>query len=81
MLHYAGAPNADPTTKATGPSGNLLLEHELHPVNPPDISGTPDQIFDLDFTRNKAPDALEWTINGIRYESPLTSTLNESKSS
>ncbi|KAH8833988.1 laccase [Flagelloscypha sp. PMI_526] len=76
VLHYAGAPDADPVGAPPGPSGVLLQEFNLHPLDPPDISGTPTHVFDLDFSRDNAGDDLAWKINDIQYLAPVIPTLN-----
>jgi iron transport multicopper oxidase len=50
--------------------------HELNSAGAPGGSGPADHIIDLDFTRDKDDnDAVTWTVNGIRYESPSAPTL------
>jgi len=114
VLHYIGAPDADPTgkpkafgavTTAAGPTTDvaakgglkLLDESDLHPlVNPeaPGGSGPADRVIDLDFHHDtdtgevevsdfhstafvvvQPVSNLQWTINGIKYESPDLPTL------
>ncbi|KAF5360031.1 hypothetical protein D9758_007648 [Tetrapyrgos nigripes] len=56
----------------------LLDESDLHPVfNPgaPGGSGPADRVIDLNFHRDSDSGELEWTINGIKYESPDLPTL------
>ncbi|KAG5636788.1 hypothetical protein H0H81_006841 [Sphagnurus paluster] len=77
VLHYAGAPAAEPTTRARGSSGTLLQEHLLAPLENPGAPGgnhPADRSIDLGFTRN-TNGQTEWTVNDIRYESPDLPTL------
>ncbi|KAG5651439.1 hypothetical protein H0H81_008643 [Sphagnurus paluster] len=77
VLHYDGAPAADPTTSPGSGSGTLLQEHLLAPLENPGAPGgnaPADRTIDLRFTRN-TNGQTEWTINDIRYESPDLPTL------
>ncbi|KAH8824577.1 laccase [Flagelloscypha sp. PMI_526] len=76
VLHYAGASNADPSGSPPGPTGTLLQEYQLRPLDPPDVSGTPDHVFDLEFERENSGNNVWWQINGIKYEAPIIPTLN-----
>ncbi|THU79873.1 laccase [Dendrothele bispora CBS 962.96] len=95
VLHYVGAPDADPAGKpnsfvsvatASGPTtdvaakggSKLLDQSDLVPlVNPeaPGGSGPADRVIDLNFHHDTDTGELEWTINGIKYESPDLPTL------
>jgi hypothetical protein len=81
VLHYEGAPNADPTVSPGQASGVQLQEFQLHALeNPgaPGGSGPADHVIDLKFGRGKtANDTLFWEINGIQYQSPDLPTLLE----
>lgn len=77
VLHYDGAPTGDPSTSPGSPSGTLLQEHLLAPLeNPgaPGGNGPADRTIDLHFQRTN-DGQTEWTINDIRYESPTVPTL------
>ncbi|THU81230.1 laccase [Dendrothele bispora CBS 962.96] len=86
VLHYVGAPDADPPSKPKG-GVKLLDESNLVPlVNPeaPGGSGPADRVLDLNFHRDANTGELEasanfigfcWTINDIKYESPDLPTL------
>ncbi|GLB41487.1 putative multicopper oxidase family protein [Lyophyllum shimeji] len=77
ILHYAGAPAGDPSTKPGSPSGTLLEEHLLAPLENPGAPGgnrPADRTIDLNFQRDN-DGQTEWTVNGIRYESPGVPTL------
>ena len=55
VLHYDGAPNAEPTTRADRDPENVLQEYTLAPLeNPgaPGGSGPADRIIDLQFSRD-----------------------------
>ncbi|KAF8583110.1 multicopper oxidase [Ramaria rubella] len=79
VLHYAGAPNAEPTTKADGGGGGTLLqEQNLHAINEPvpGGNGPADRTIDLDFTKSTdSKGSVEWIINGIQYLPPDLPTL------
>jgi iron transport multicopper oxidase len=78
VLHYAGAPDADPTTAPGGANGVKLEEYQLHPLDPgaPGGSAPADHVIDLNFGTDKdADDRFEWEINGISYKSPDLPTL------
>ncbi|THU91957.1 laccase [Dendrothele bispora CBS 962.96] len=96
VLHYIGAPDADPNGKPknlaavatiteTDPSVaaksgglDLLDESELVPLFNPEAPGgsaPADRVIDLNFQRDQDTGELEWTINGIKYESPDLPTL------
>jgi len=79
VLHYDGAPNADPVGSPGSASGTKLEEHNLHELGStgaPGGSGPADHIIDLNFTKDKDNnDAVTWLVNGIRYESPSVPTL------
>lgn len=54
VLHYAGAPNAEPTTQADMSVNNLLQEYQLAPlVNPgaPGGSAPADRSIDINFMK------------------------------
>ncbi|KAJ7636512.1 Cu-oxidase-domain-containing protein [Roridomyces roridus] len=76
VLHYAGAPDAEPTTPMTeGPQGadaNLLQEHELRPFFP---TPPPEPDFILNFTTSMPVGETVWLFNGSQYESPKVPTL------
>ncbi|KAK7024884.1 laccase 2 [Favolaschia claudopus] len=83
ILHYEGAPDAEPTTPMTlGPDEAdriLLNEWELSPLVP--IPAPPADI-ELSFFTSMTPNATspsgfntEWNINNISYVSPLVPTL------
>ncbi|KAF8523282.1 laccase [Hysterangium stoloniferum] len=77
VLHYAGAPNGDPTTQAdSGGGGVLLSENNLHAIGlpVPGGSGPADRTIDLDFTKSTDSNGA-WTINGIQYLPPDLPTL------
>ncbi|CAA7270037.1 unnamed protein product [Cyclocybe aegerita] len=78
VLHYAGAPSGEPTTRARDGVDNLLREHELAPLENPGAPGgsaPADRVIDLSFTRSTNNNQLKWTINGIQYHSPTVPTL------
>ncbi|THU81232.1 laccase [Dendrothele bispora CBS 962.96] len=93
VLHYIGAPDADPegdpanlvaalrpavATTAAANKLNLLDESDLVPLfnaEAPGGSGPADRVIDLQFQRDSDTGELEWTINGIKYESPDLPTL------
>jgi iron transport multicopper oxidase len=80
VLHYDGAPNADPTAAPGQASGVQLQEFQLHALeNPgaPGGSGPADHVIDLKFGRDVVNNNLEWEINGISYKSPNLPTLLE----
>jgi iron transport multicopper oxidase len=77
VLHYAGAPNADPTVSPGSASGTKLEESLLRPLEPSNaLKPVADHIIDLNFDRDTDNnDRLQWNINGISYESPNLPTL------
>nr|DAA04522.1 TPA_exp: laccase 17 [Coprinopsis cinerea okayama7\ len=77
VLHYDGAPNADPTTRADRDADNMLREHELVPLDNPGVpggTGPADRVIDLQYSRSTSG-GTKWTFNGIQYHSPNTNTL------
>ncbi|KAG6909528.1 hypothetical protein DXG01_017085 [Tephrocybe rancida] len=77
VLHYNGAPSAEPTTSPGSGSGTLLQEYMLAAlVNPgaPGGSAPADRTIDLQFSQDN-DGRTEWKVNGIRYESPVIPTL------
>ncbi|KAF5327067.1 hypothetical protein D9619_004662 [Psilocybe cf. subviscida] len=78
VLHYQGAPNAEPTTDAEDGVDNLLQEYQLAALENPGAPGgsaPADRSIDLNFASSVVNNRLEWTINGIQYESPDLPTL------
>ncbi|KAF8074135.1 laccase [Lyophyllum atratum] len=77
VLHYNGAPSAEPPTTFVASGDTLLQEHLLVPLENPGAPGgnsPPDRTIDLQF-QNGVDGQTEWTFNGIRYESPDIPTL------
>ncbi|KAG6906633.1 hypothetical protein DXG01_012849 [Tephrocybe rancida] len=77
VLHYNGAPSAEPTTSPGSGSGTLLEEYKLAPlINPgaPGGSAPAGRTIDLQFGQDN-DGQTQWKINGIRYESPVIPTL------
>nr|DAA04521.1 TPA_exp: laccase 16 [Coprinopsis cinerea okayama7\ len=76
VLHYEGAPNANPTTRADRSPSNVLKEHELVPLDPgpPGGCGPADKIIDLQYSRDTSG-TTKWKFNGVRYHSPTDNTL------
>ena len=55
VLHYDGAPNAQPTTRADRDPDDVLQEYQLSPLEnpgPPGGSGPADRVIDLEFSRS-----------------------------
>ncbi|KAF8155428.1 laccase 16 [Crassisporium funariophilum] len=78
VLHYSGAPNADPTTQADQGPNNILEEYQLAALENPGAPGgnaPADRSIDLNFSQDVTNGRLEWTINGIQYQSPDLPTL------
>ncbi|TFK37392.1 laccase 16 [Crucibulum laeve] len=78
VLHYSGAPDAEPTTPADVGVQNLLQEYQLAALENPGAPGgsaPADRVIDLDFGRSVINNKLEWTINGVQYQSPDLPTL------
>ncbi|KAI0258275.1 laccase [Gloeopeniophorella convolvens] len=81
VLHYAGAPNANPTTDPTTniPVSKLpLVETNLHPLTPTPVPGghTPggaDININLDVVINDARTAF--LVNGVSFEPPTVPVL------
>lgn len=62
VLHYEGAPAAEPTTKAKASAGTLLQESDLRPLDnapAPGGSGPADRVIDLNFNRGTVGGELE----------------------
>ncbi|KAJ2930965.1 hypothetical protein H1R20_g6128, partial [Candolleomyces eurysporus] len=77
VLHYEGAPNAEPTTRADRDPENVLQEYTLAPLENPGAPGgsaPADRIIDLQFSRSTSG-GTKWMFNGIQYLSPSTPTL------
>ncbi|RDB27686.1 Laccase-4 [Hypsizygus marmoreus] len=77
VLHYDGAPSGEPTTSPGEGTGIVLKEYLLAPLENPGAPGgnrPADRTIDLRFDRS-VNGQLEWTVNGIRYESPDVPTL------
>ncbi|KAJ2928522.1 hypothetical protein H1R20_g8580, partial [Candolleomyces eurysporus] len=77
VLHYDGAPNAEPTTRRDRSPSNVLQEHTLVPLEnpgPPGGSAPADRIIDLRYSRDTSG-GTKWKFNGIQYHSPSTPTL------
>ncbi|KAK7024890.1 laccase 2 [Favolaschia claudopus] len=81
VLHYAGAPNAEPTTPMTlGPANPIpLVEGDLRPLVP-EVPPAPD--FNLTFVTSMTANAsspsgfnTQWNINNVSYISPVIPTL------
>jgi iron transport multicopper oxidase len=54
VLHYEGAPNAEPTTRADRSPSNVLKEYELAPLENPGAPGggaPADHVIDLQYSR------------------------------
>lgn len=82
VLHYEGAPNAEPTSPPpTNLTGVLLDESLLIPVFNASVPGQPfiggaDKVFNLTF--GAGVDAVRgwgFNLNGIRYDPPTVPTL------
>ncbi|KAF9482102.1 laccase 16 [Pholiota conissans] len=78
VLHYSGASDAEPTTKADVSVNNLLQEYQLAAlVNPgaPGGSAPADRSIDLKFSEQVKNGKLTWDINDISYLPPDLPTL------
>nr|AHD24913.1 putative laccase 9 [Flammulina velutipes] len=82
VLHYEGAPDADPTEDplVAFKKGDELEEHLLVPLfNPeaPGGAGPADHVIDLEFKEevNRTTGHRIWTINGLGYIPPDLPTL------
>ncbi|PPQ70228.1 hypothetical protein CVT24_013086 [Panaeolus cyanescens] len=78
VLHYQGAPNAEPTTKADDGVDELLEEYELAALENPGAPGgntRADRAIDLNFSLDVENGHTLWKINGISYKSPDLPTL------
>nr|BAU94254.1 laccase [Pholiota microspora] len=78
VLHYAGAPDAEPTTKADVGVQNLLQEFQLAAlINPgaPGGNAPADRSIDLNFGMDVKSGRLMWEINDISYLPPDLPTL------
>uniref|UniRef100_A0A8H8CKY3 Laccase n=1 Tax=Psilocybe cubensis TaxID=181762 RepID=A0A8H8CKY3_PSICU len=78
VLHYIGAPDAEPTTQADQGAQNLLQEYQLAAlINPgaPGGSAPADRSIDLDFSMEVKNGRLMWEINGISYLPPDLPTM------
>ncbi|TEB24804.1 laccase 17 [Coprinellus micaceus] len=77
VLHYEGAPNAEPTTRADRSPSNVLKEYELAPLENPGAPGgsaPADHVIDLQYSRTTSG-GTQWKFNGIQYHSPTEPTL------
>ncbi|GJJ09803.1 hypothetical protein Clacol_004027 [Clathrus columnatus] len=78
VLHYGGAPDAEPTSSQVFASGPVIFEEfKMAPLlNPgaPGGDGPADQVFNFTFTTTAANGDV-WTINGVQYQSPTVPTL------
>ncbi|TEB21723.1 laccase 17 [Coprinellus micaceus] len=77
VLHYEGAPDAEPTTRADRDPDNVLKEHELAPLENPGAPGgnaPADHVIDLQYSRS-TNGGTKWMFNGIQYLSPTVPTL------
>ncbi|KJA25106.1 multicopper oxidase [Hypholoma sublateritium FD-334 SS-4] len=78
VLHYAGAPDAEPTTQADVGVQDLLQEFQLAAlVNPgaPGGSAPADRSIDINFGMQVKNGRLMWEINDISYLPPDLPTL------
>jgi len=81
VLHYQGAPNANPTVDPTvniPVSQNPLVETNLHPLTPSPVPGSPqpggaDININLDVQVNLA--AGQFEVNGVAFEPPSVPVL------
>ncbi|KAF8589375.1 multicopper oxidase [Ramaria rubella] len=80
VLHYNGAPDADPTapqTNGLAPGGIEFEEFNLVPLDNPAAPGgsnPADQVFNFTFGTTAANGDV-WTINNVQYQSPSVPTL------
>ncbi|KAF6755667.1 laccase 16 [Ephemerocybe angulata] len=77
VLHYEGAPDAEPTTPAKVGASNVLEEYQLAALENPGAPGgsaPADRIIDLQFSRETSG-GTKWKFNGIQYQSPSVPTL------
>ncbi|KAG8738525.1 laccase [Ceratobasidium sp. 414] len=78
VLHYAGAPDAEPTTEQGTASGVALLESDLHALQNPGAPGgsaPADVSLNLAIGRSTVNGIVQFTFNGIKYQSPSLPTL------
>ncbi|CAE7087340.1 unnamed protein product [Rhizoctonia solani] len=78
VLHYQGAPNAEPTTEQGTAIGTALVEENLHAlINPgaPGGSAPADVSLNLAIGRSTVDGILRFTFNNIKYEAPSLPTL------
>ncbi|KDN49176.1 hypothetical protein RSAG8_02529, partial [Rhizoctonia solani AG-8 WAC10335] len=78
VLHYQGAPNAEPTTEQGTAIGTPLVEENLHAlINPgaPGGSNPADVQVNLTIGRTTIDGSVAFTFNGIQYKSPSLPTL------
>ncbi|KAF8594746.1 laccase-4 [Ceratobasidium sp. AG-I] len=79
VLHYDGAPDAEPTTEqGTAIGTNALVEENLHAlINPgaPGGSAAADVVVNLAIGRTTIDGSAAFTFNGIQYKSPSLPTL------
>ncbi|KAG8703704.1 laccase [Ceratobasidium sp. 394] len=78
VLHYAGAPDAEPTTEQGTASGVALLESDLHALENPGAPGgsaPADVSLNLAIGRTTKDGVLQFTFNNIKYEAPSLPTL------
>ncbi|EUC56627.1 oxidorectuctase, putative [Rhizoctonia solani AG-3 Rhs1AP] len=78
VLHYNGAPNAEPTTEQGTAIGTALVEENLHAlINPgaPGGSAPADVSLNLAIGRSTVDGILRFTFNNIKYEAPSLPTL------
>jgi iron transport multicopper oxidase len=79
VLHYDGAPDAEPTTEEGTAIGTTpLVEENLHAlINPgaPGGSDPADVVVNLAIGRTTVDGSAAFTFNGIQYKSPSLPTL------
>ncbi|CAE6482500.1 unnamed protein product [Rhizoctonia solani] len=78
VLHYEGAPNAEPTTEQGTAIGTALVEENLRAlINPgaPGGSAPADVSLNLAIGRSTVDGILRFTFNNIKYEAPSLPTL------
>ncbi|KAF8600822.1 laccase-4 [Ceratobasidium sp. AG-I] len=78
VLHYQGAPDAEPTTEQGTAIGTPLVEENLHAlINPgaPGGSAAADVVVNLAIGRTTVNGSAAFTLNDIQYKSPSLPTL------
>lgn len=78
VLHYDGAPDAEPTTEQGTAIGTALVEENLHAlINPgaPGGSDPADVVVNLAIGRTTINGSAAFTFNGVQYKSPSLPTL------